>query len=365
METLLSSKPENIQTASSTGGGLARVLRKLLLSEYFVLYLTILYVLILWPFIPRVFSERNIVNIMSNTWPLLAIAIGQTFVLLVAGIDLSQTSIMALVSVSGALIMTTRLNPDLFSKSPLWGIFLSENGSHLAGSVLAVPAAIAAMLSVGALIGVINGASVAKLKMPPFIVTLVSMMFFSALAIYLPKSENIMGMPDTFVAIGRGSLGGIPIPLLISGALAIAAYIILKHTLFGRWIYAVGINPKASRISGIPIEKVVIAAYVISGIYAATGAILYSGRMRMGRPTLGSTILLDIVGANVIGGVSLMGGKGTIKGTFFGVLFFVLLANTLNLLNLSFYTIDIVKGGVILGACFLDVTRTRIAARER
>jgi len=345
-------------------------LRKLLLSDYFVLYLTIIYVLILWPIIPPVMSARNINNVLSNMWPLLAVAIGQTFVLLLAGIDLSQTSIMALTSVIGALIMTNRVNPTLFQKSPMWGIWLGEQGSPLADNLWAIPLAILAILIVGMLIGLLNGISVAIFKMPPFIVTLVSMMFYSALAIYLPKSENIMGMPKAFVQIGRQelleifSIEVLTIPMLISLTLGVVAMIFLTRTIFGRWIYATGFNPQASKISGVPTTKVIIMAYMISGFCAATGSILYSARMRMGRPTLGSSLLLDIIGANVIGGVSLAGGKGKVRGAFLGVLFFVLLSNTLSLLNLSYETIDIVKGLVILGACLLDVIRTRIAARE-
>src|SRR5690606_12985436 len=180
-------------------GKTQRVLRKLLLSEYFVLYLSIVYFLVLWPFIPRIASPQNMGNIFSNMWPLLAVAIGQTFVLIVAGIDLSQPSIMALVSVVGAAIMTTQLDPVLFEKSPLWGVVFTEAGGPLAGSFLAVPVAIFAMLLVGALIGWFNGSAVARLKMPPFMVTLVGMMFFSAFAIYLVKSENIIHLPDSYL----------------------------------------------------------------------------------------------------------------------------------------------------------------------
>jgi ribose/xylose/arabinose/galactoside ABC-type transport system permease subunit len=320
-------------------------------------------VVILYPFIPKVFSERNFYNIMSNTWPLLAVAIGQTFVLIVAGIDLSQPSIMALTSVIGGAIMTSELNPTLFSKSPLWGIFLSEKGSPLAGSIWAVPIGILAMLIVGAFIGFINGVSVAIFKMPPFMVTLVSMMFFSAFAIYLPKTENIMGLPNAFIAICKTNIWIIPIfSMLIAGVVAILAYFILSRTVFGRWLYATGVNLKASMISGVPTKRVILLAYVISGICAAVGSILYSSRLRAGRPTLGSNLLLDIVGANVIGGNSLFGGKGKVTWTLFGVLFFVFLANTLNLLNLDSFTIDMVKGGVILLAALFDVTRTRILA---
>jgi len=345
--------------------GSRKWLRQILLSDYFVLYVTIIYVAVLWPFIPQVVSARNLGNVFSNVWPLLAIACGQTFVLLIAGIDLSQTSNMALTSVVGALIMTTKVNPTLFQKSPMWGVWLSENGSPLAQSIWAVPFALLFMLLLGTAIGFLNGVSVALLKMPPFMVTLVSMMFYSALAIYLPKSENIIGMPANFIEIGRGTIFGVlPISMAISLALLIVALIFLHRTIFGRWIYATGFNPKASQISGVPITKVIILAYMLSGFCAAVGSILYSSRMRMGRPTLGSSILLDIVGANVIGGVSLSGGKGTVRGTFLGVLFFVLLANTLSLLNLSYEVIDVIKGAVILGACLLDVIRTQIAARE-
>jgi ribose/xylose/arabinose/galactoside ABC-type transport system permease subunit len=344
--------------------------RQILLSDYFVLYLTIAYVLMLWPIIPPVMSTRNINNVLSNMWPLLVIASGQTFVLLVAGIDLSQTANMALTSVIGAVIMTNRVNPVLFEKSPLWGVWLNEDGSRLADSAWAMPVAVIVMLVIGLLIGLLNGVCVARLRMPPFMVTLIAMMFYSALAIYLPKSENIMGMPAAFVNLGRGKIFDLfgvevlTVPMLISLTLVALAIIFLSRTIFGRWIYATGFNPKASEISGIPTTKVIIMAYMLSGMFAAVGAALYSARMRMGRPTLGSSILLDIVGANVIGGVSLAGGKGSVRGTLLGVLFFVLLSNTLGLLNLSFHTIDIVKGLVILGACLLDVIRTRIRARE-
>ena len=112
-------------------GRIQQILRKLLLSEYFVLYLSIIYFLVLWPFIPRIASPQNLGNIFSNMWPLLAVAIGQTFVLIVAGIDLSQSAIIALVSVIGAAIMTTQLDPVLFEKSPLWGIFVTETGESV------------------------------------------------------------------------------------------------------------------------------------------------------------------------------------------------------------------------------------------
>ena len=346
-----------LRNNQSAGAGF---FQRLLLSEYFVLYLTIVYILVLTPFIPRIFHPWNIQNLMSNTWPLLAVAIGQTFVLIIAGIDLSQTSVMALSSVVGAMIMTTGVDPILFQKSPMWGILIGENGGILAGSVLAVPVGVLAMLAVGLLIGFWNGISVAHFRMPPFIVTLVSMMLFSAVTIFLPKSENIRNLPDAYLNISKSAGGFFSLSLVIAVALAVFAHLLLSRTLFGRRLYAVGINTRASEISGVPTKRVIITAYMISSLCAVIAAILYSSRLEMGRPTLGNTLLLDIVGANIIGGMSLAGGKGKITWTFFGVFFFIILANTLNLLNLSFYIIDIVKGSVILVAALLDVTRNRI-----
>ena len=350
--------------AVSAGTGRIRNLgRKVLLSEFFVLYLTVFYLLVLVPFIPKVFHPYNLKNVLSNTWPLLVIAVGQTFVLITAGIDLSQTSIMALSSVMGAVIMTSNVDPILFDKSPLWGSFLSDSGGLLAGSGWAMPVGLLAMVLVGLLIGLWNGMSVAVFRMPPFIVTLVSQMLFSAVAIWLTKSENVRYLPESFSTLGRGSLGFIPYAAIVAVLLAASAHILMSKTMYGRRLYATGINPRAARISGVPTQKIIIAAYMISGFCAAVGGILYSARLEQGRPTLGNTLLLDIVGANVIGGISLAGGKGKVLWTVFGVVFFIFLSNTLNLLNLDFYFIDIVKGLIILIAAILDVVRTRLALR--
>jgi len=338
--------------------------RRLLLSEYFVLYLCIFYFLVLLPFIPRLASPDNLRNIFSNMWPLLAVAIGQTIVLIIAGIDLSQPGIMAVTSVVGALVMTKCANPDLFAKSPVWGWFITEGGGPLAGSILAVPMGIIAMLVVGILIGLLNGIAVAKLNMPSFMVTLVTWMFFSNLAIFLTKSENVINLPGAFNAIGGKGISFIPFSLFVTGTLAVIAHILLSRTMAGRWLYAAGTNIRTSVVSGIPAKKVIIFAFMFSGFCAAAGSVLYSARLEAGRPTLGSTMLMDIIGASVIGGTSLFGGKGKVVWTLFGVLFFVLLANTLNQLRLDTFKINIVKGLVILAAAFLDVARTRLKQRE-
>ncbi|UCG56033.1 MAG: ABC transporter permease [Phycisphaerales bacterium] len=342
-----------------------RLLRHQLLSGSFVLYLSVLLFLVLLPFVPTLGRLANLRDICSNMWPLFVLVLGQMFVLILGGIDLSQTSIMAITSVIGALMMTSSLDPDKFQNNPLWGIAISENGGPLAGSALAVPAGVLAMLLAGSLIGLLNGIAVARFKMPPFMVTLVAMIFFSGLAIYLTGSENVRHLPDSFIAIGKGAVEGISSPFLIAASLGVLAHIILAYTLLGRWFYAVGRNIKASIVSGVPTTKVIILGYVFSGFCAAVASILYSARLEHGRPTLGHDLLLDVIGAAVIGGISLFGGKGKALWALFGVLFFTLLANALRMFDrLFFYHIEIIKGGVILLAAVLDVTRTRIMTRQ-
>ncbi len=335
----------------STPGGAAAVLRRvprLLLSQYLVVVLTVVYVLALLPFTDGLLSSGNVANVLSNYWPLLVVAVGQTFVLVVAGIDLSQTSIMAITNVVAALLVTQAANPVQFSKSPFWGNLIGPDGGPLPASAWGVAVAVVAAVALGALIGLGNGLAVSRLGMPAFMVTLVSLLFFSALAIWATKSENVVDLPDAYVWLGSGDLFGVvPVPLL------------LARTVLGRRLYAVGTNARAAAISGVPTARVVTTAYVISGICATVGALLYSARLEQGRPTLGANQLLDVVGACVIGGVSLFGGKGNVLGAALGVLLFVVLANGLNLLQLPFTTVMVVKGLVILLAAVLDVLRTR------
>ena len=353
-------------------GPLGRLGRRLLGSEYFVLCLSLAYFAVLWAVKPAAASPANLADLSSNVWPLLVLVIGQMFVLVAGGIDLSQMSVMAMASVVGSMIMTTKLDPVVFDRNPLWGTILTADGGLLSGSAWAIPVAIAAMLLVGALVGLFNGFAVAKLKMPPFMVTLVTMFFFSGLAIYATRSENIGNLPRAFtdigqsaavyVTVGRARIAVVPYSFLLAAPLAAAAHLILSRTLWGHWLYAVGMNVQAARVSGVPVERVQMLAYVLSGLCAAVGSILYSARLGGGRPTLGETMLLDVIAAAVIGGVSLFGGKGKVTWALLGVVFLALLTKSLNQMNVSFYMVNIIKGAVILVAASLDVLRARWAA---
>ena len=361
-----------------------RFLRRLLLSDYFILYLTVAYFAAMAVLFPDLATARNISNQLSNIWPLLAVAIGQTLVIIIMGIDLSQGAIMGFVSVVGALIMATAASPDLLGGSPLWGRVLTENGGLLAGNAFSVPAGVAAMIAVGTLIGAINGFFVAQVRMPAFMVTLVSLILFSSAGIWLTQSQNIVNLPAAFSRLGAGDLVSlyfgekveatirrrdilpfVTYPMVIAVALAVFAHIVLRATVLGRYIYAVGANARVAEISGVPVKRVFVLVFAFSGFCAAVASIIYSARLGGGRPTIGAgSALLDIIGATVIGGTSLAGGKGQIGWTCVGVIFFVLLSNTLNYMGLSAFYIDVVKGGIILLAAALDVLRTRLFADE-
>lgn len=382
--------PLRVTTADTRRGrSIITWIRRLLISEYFILYLTIILFVGAAFIFPRIGLSRtlglptNISNQFLNMWPLLAVAIGQTFVLIIGGIDLSQGSVMAITSVVGAAIMATVLDAPTFDRSPLWGTVLTEQGGLLRGSAWSVPVGVAFMLLLGAGIGFLNGFAITRFRIAPFMVTLVTMIFFSAFALWLTQSRNISGLPESFVQLGSGDiisvylgpklepdiarrdvLPAIAYPTVIALGLATLGNFLLTRTAFGRQMFAIGTNRRSAQISGVPSNRVIILVYMFSGFCAAVSAILYSARLEIGQPSLGNNLLLDIIGATVIGGTSLFGGKGSIKGTVFGVAFFVLLLNILNAARLSPFVIDAVKGSVILLAALLDVTRSRLVSRE-
>ncbi len=360
--------------------GLGRRLGDMLLSDYFVLYLSLAYLAALAPFLPTLTNPANLSNLMSNMWPLLIVAVGQTFVLIVGGIDLSQGAVIGLTSVVAAALVITTGSPDVLDKAPIWGSIISDSGGVLAGVPGGVWLAVAAALLVGALIGLLNGLSVSMLNLPPFMVTLVGLISVGAFAIWLTQSENLRPLPEALVSLGKGDIVSlyfgaqdqskiprreiisfVTTPMLIAVGIAVAAHLLLSRTVFGRYVLAVGANRRAAEISGVPVRRVITAVFVISALCAVAGSMLYSARLEAGRPTLGNgAFLLDVVGAVVIGGTSLFGGRGKILWTVFGVFFFVLLSNTLNLMNLSAFVIDMVKGCVILAAAMLNVLRSRL-----
>ena len=335
----MSAKSEMPSAASSSASRprVVDLLKRLLRSEYLVLWLCVIYFVALAPFTVGFASWSNLQTILAYALPMLVVASGLTLVLIIGGIDLSVTSIIALASVIGGKIMS------------------AQNG-WLAGHAFAIPVGVIAMLLVGGVVGAANGVAVTVCRIPAFIATLTTMMFISGLAIWLTLSQKIGGLPTGFVMLGQK----LWIVVALAGAATGLAHFALAKTLYGKWLYAIGHNARAAFVSGVPASRVTFFTYVVSGLFAGAAAILFTAGLETGNPEMARDNLLDIVGAVVIGGTSLYGGKGRVMGTVFGVLFLALVDNSLNLVGLNFYTITMVKGGVILAAAMTDALRNKL-----
>ncbi|MPY89642.1 MAG: hypothetical protein GEU99_17180 [Luteitalea sp.] len=288
--------------------------------------------------LPDFRSPANLATVLVSSLPLLLLATGQTFVLVSAGIDLSSPALVGLVSVCGGLVM-------------------SADVGWLANHPAAVPVGLLAMLATGTAAGAANGFCVARLQMPPFMVTLTTAMFAGGLAVWLvhavAQTETLFNLPEVFLALGRH--GWVDGPLAVGAAFV--AHVILARSLVGRWLHALGYNARAAYLSGVPTSRVIVCAYALSGLFAALAAVLLTARLETASPSHGRPLLLDVIGAAVIGGTSLAGGRGSVLWTAWGVLFLAMLGNGLTLLNLSDFVITIIKGLVILTAALLDQWR--------
>jgi ribose transport system permease protein len=273
-------------------------------------------------------SPSNFRNIGVSAAALAAVSFGQTFAILTAGLDLSVGAIVALVSIVGALVMR-------------------DHG---------VAAGVIAALLTGAMVGLVNGFVVTRLKVFPFIATLAMMSIVSGLALSLSAGVAVTGVPDAFSSMAYARTFGIPVPVLIAVAVLAVCIVVLRFTKLGRRIYAVGGNEEAARLSGISINAVKTWAYVLSGFCAAVGSLILTARVASGQPSLGVTLPLESVAAVVLGGVSLFGGRGSVVGVAFGVLFISILSNGLNLLNVPSYTQMMVIGSALILAVSLDQT---------
>ena len=310
--------------------------RKIRQSDFFVALLCAAWIAGTAPWTPDLLTPANLHNLLLNLLPLLILATGQTLVLIAGGIDLSMTAVIRLAGVTGAFAM----NGDT---------------GWLAGNPWAPYAGIAITGLVGAGVGAANGAAIGAGRMPPFMVTLTSMMFFGGLAVWLTQSRPIGNLPGVFTRFGANSISAGVLTLLVAGG----AHLMLTRTVFGHRLHALGHNPRAAVVAGVPVRRMWITVYVLSGLCAALAAILYAGRLETASPVTGQRVLLDVIGASVIGGGGLYRGRGRITGTALGALFLTLIDNSLNLLNLSHFTIMMVKGGVILLAAGLDAGRHR------
>ncbi|MDZ7343513.1 MAG: ABC transporter permease [candidate division KSB1 bacterium] len=278
----------------------------------------------------------NLINVTLQTSIIAIIAVGMTFVILTAGIDLSVGSLVALSGMVAAWILKFNLP-----------------------SAVGLPLAIAGGLTVGMISGAIAGFFVTYFRVTPFIVTLALMTVWRGLAYSWVDGRPIWGLPESFDVLGSGRLAGIPFPSLVMVAVYVFAFVVLKHTPFGRNVYAVGGNAEAARLAGIPTSKILMTVYLVCGVLASLSGVLLASRMSSGQPNAGLMYELDVIAAVVVGGASLFGGRGSITGTFIGAMLIGVLRNGLNLTGVGSYVQQIVLGLVILFAVLLDQLKQR------
>lgn len=280
---------------------------------------------------PNFFTLDNILNILRQTSVNAIIAVGMTLVILTAGIDLSVGSVLALCGAFAASLIAMEVS-----------VFIAVPTALIAGTVL----------------GAISGVIIAKGKVQAFIATLVTMTLLRGVTMVYtdgrPISTGFTDTADTFAWFGTGYTLGIPVPVWIMVIVFAAAWYVLNHTRFGRYVYALGGNESATRLSGINVDRVKIGVYAICGLLSALAGIIVTSRLSSAQPTAGMAYELDAIAAVVLGGTSLAGGRGRIMGTLIGALIIGFLNNALNLLDVSSYYQMIAKAVVILLAVLVD-----------
>ena len=282
---------------------------------------------------PKFLSTANLAGVARQTAVIMIMAMGMTIVMISGGIDLSVGSMMALASVAGAFALLTGM-PILLG--------------------------IAVCVAVGALCGLINGAAIATLRIPPFIVTLGAMGIYRGITLLITDGKAVVGLPSNFGYLAEGNLLGlIPVPLVLVLIVALATHFLLVNTRLGRYCYAIGSNLEAARYAGIRVWNYQILFYGILGALTGLAGAIESARLVTGQPTAGEGYELRAIAAVVIGGGSLSGGQGTITGTIIGALIMGVLANGANLLGISSFTQQVVIGAVIVLAVTLDEFQRR------
>ncbi|MCT4617969.1 MAG: ribose ABC transporter permease [Marinisporobacter sp.] len=305
--------------------------QKQLLMKYKSVIGLILFSLIISIINPRFMRISNILNVLRQTSINSIIAAGMTFIILTGGIDLSVGSILA---ITGAVVAT-----------------LISSGMNVFIAVLIG-------IGIGAIIGIFNGLVISKGKIQPFIATLAMMTLVRGYTLVYtdgkPISTGDLAGADLFSEIGSGDFLGIPIPIYIMIIVFAVGYYVLKHTPLGRYVYALGGNEEATKLSGINTDRIKLYVYGISGALAALAGIIITARLSSAQPQAGGGYELDAIAAVVLGGTSLAGGYGSILGTIVGALIIGILNNALNLMDVSSYYQLLVKGFVILVAVLLD-----------
>jgi ribose transport system permease protein len=294
---------------------------------------------------PTFLKRDNLINVANQIAVIAIMAIGMTMVIITAGIDLSVGSLVALSAVIGAWLI----------KNVTGGLETSALG--LLGAALAA-------IAICAAIGCFNGLMVTRFSIPPFIVTLAMMLIASGTAFMITNGDSIFSeLPESFKWLGVGADLGIPNAVVLMVLLYGLAHIVMEFTPFGRHIYAVGGNPEAARLSGVPVKRVLVLVYTICGALAGLGGIIVASQLKSGDPNYGVLYELMVIAAVVVGGTSLLGGEGKILGTLIGAFIIAVIQNGMNLMGLESYPQKVMLGVVILGAVLLDQLKKKAMAR--
>ena len=276
----------------------------------------------------------NIADILRQTSINGILAVGMTYVVLTAGIDLSVGSTLALAGIISASLVT---------------------GPHPHGAAFGLMAG----LATGAAVGAINGLLVARLSIPPFVATLGMLSAARGLTYIYNDGMPVTDLPDAYLTIGTGAIAGIPVPIIVFALVVVLFWFVLRYTTYGRYVYAVGGNARSAKTSGISTGKILFSVYVIGGLLAGLAGIILAARTTSALPQAGMSYELDAIAAVVIGGTSLSGGTGSLGGTVVGALLIGVINNGLNLLGVSSYYQQVVKGVIIVGAVLLDASRKK------
>lgn len=288
---------------------------------------------------PNFLKAENLLNIANQIAVIAIIAIGMTMVIITGGIDLSVGSLLALAAVLASWLIR------------------EHAGAAEAGVLGMIGACVLAVLACG-LAGGFSGLMITRFGIPPFIVTLAMMLVASGAAYTLAEGQSIYQIPESFVWLGRGAdLFGIPNAVVLMLVLYAAAHGVMTQMRTGRYLYAVGGNREAAHISGVPVHRVLMVAYVVSGLLAGLGGVVMASQLKSGSPTYGGMYELYVIAAVVVGGTSLSGGKGSMIGTLTGAFIIAVIQNGMNLTNVESYTQKVVLGAVILAAVLVDKLR--------
>jgi ribose transport system permease protein len=283
---------------------------------------------------PRFLTLDNFINVSRQISTNFIIACAMTFVIITAGIDLSVGSLVAL---SGVLMAGLTVNYGL-----PWPIGILLTVIVLAG------------------VGLVNGFAISRQGLQPFVVTLAMMSIARGLALAYTGSEPIFITDTTVLALGNGYVGPVPIPVVIAAIVGILAHITLTRTKIGRYVYAVGGNEEAARISGINVANIKLFVYGLTGALSAVAGVIIAARLYSGNPTAGNDTALDVIAAVVIGGTSLFGGVGGILGTLLGAFIVGIISNGLTIMNVPYYWQLVAKGLVIYIAMLIDQQARKI-----